>query len=173
VKEFTFDGESDVGSGNDIEATISTGYDKNAEDARPFINVLRAMDALEAVRRANQSFYDAFEQRDLDAMSDLWEHSERVTCTHPGWPTLRGWGKVASSFFALFSGSQRMQFLLTNEHVEVDGSVAWVSVDENLLGDQGGNTVAALNVFTYQAGGERWRLVCHHGSVVTAGIDVQ
>jgi ketosteroid isomerase-like protein len=126
----------------------------------------------EAVRAANQAFYDAFEQRDLDAMSDVWERSERATCTHPGWPTLRGWGKVASSFFALFSGSQHMQFLLTNEHVYVDGVVAWVSVDENLLGDQGGNTVAALNVFTYDEGLARWRLVCHHGSVVTAGIEV-
>jgi hypothetical protein len=130
------------------------------------------MEELEAVRLTNQSFYDAFEQRDLDAMSDLWEHSDRATCTHPGWPTLRGWGKVASSFFALFSGSQRMQFLLTNEHVEVAGPVAWVSVDENLLGDQGGNTVAALNVFTYDSDLARWRLVCHHGSVVTAGIEV-
>jgi ketosteroid isomerase-like protein len=152
--------------------TIPTGYDKNAEDACPFINVLSAMDDVEGVRQANQAFYDAFERRDLDAMSDLWEHSERVTCTHPGWPTLRGWGKVASSFFALFSGSQRMQFLLTNEHVEVAGSVAWVSVDENLLGDQGGNTVAALNVFIYNSVGDRWRLVCHHGSVVTAGLEV-
>jgi ketosteroid isomerase-like protein len=153
--------------------TIPTRYDKNAEDAFPFVIVPSAMDDLEGVRQANQSFYDAFERRDLDAMSDLWEHSERATCTHPGWPTLRGWGKVASSFFALFSGSQRMQFLLTNEHVEVAGSVAWVSVDENLLGDQGGNTVAALNLFTYDLIGDRWRLVCHHGSVVTAGLEGQ
>ena len=131
------------------------------------------MGAVDDVRAANQAFYDAFEQRDLDAMSDAWERSDRATCTHPGWPTLRGWGKVAASFFTLFSGSQRLQFLLTNEHIEVCGAVAWVSVDENLLGDQGGNTVAALNVFSYDDDRARWRLVCHHGSVVTAGIEVE
>ena len=130
------------------------------------------MPTSDGVRDANQAFYDAFEKRDLDAMSDVWERSDRAICTHPGWPTLRGWGKIASSFFALFSGSNRLQFLLTNEHIEVDGSMAWVSVDENLLGDQGGNTVAALNVFSYDDAGQRWRLVCHHGSVVTAGIEV-
>ena len=120
------------------------------------------------VRVANQAFYDAFEKRDLDAMSDVWERSERAICTHPGWPTLRGWGKIASSFFALFSGSNRLQFLLTNEHIEMVGSVAWVSVDENLLGDQGGATVAALNVFRYSPGLDRWLVVAHHGSVVSA-----
>ena len=69
---------------------------------------------------------------------------------------------------------QRMQFLLTNEHIEVSGEVAWVTVDENLLGDQGGNTVAAVNGCAYDAEEARWRIVCHHGSVVvTAGIEVE
>ena len=45
---------------------------------------------LEAVLEANQAFYDAFEAHDIDAMSDLWEHTDRVACTHPGWGTLRG-----------------------------------------------------------------------------------
>ena len=47
---------------------------------------------------ANEAFYEAFEHRDLDAMSDLWERSERALCTHPGWSTLHGWGPIASSF---------------------------------------------------------------------------
>ena len=103
-------------------------------------------------------------------MSALWEHSDRVACTHPGWATLRGWGAVASSFFALFQSSQSLQFILTEEHVHVEDGVAWVSVDENLLGDQGGSTVAAVNVFVRDAGGGGWRMVCHHGSVVTGPV---
>ncbi len=100
-------------------------------------------------------------------MSDLWEHSERVLCTHPGWATLRGWPAVASSFFALFQGQGQLQFLLTGEHVEVAGEMAWVSVEENLLGDHGGATVAALNLFTREGGGG-WRVLAHHGSSVVA-----
>ena len=46
--------------------------------------------------------------------------------------------------------------------------VAWVTVDENLLGDQGGSTVAAVNVFVRDAAGGGWRLVCHHGSLVSS-----
>lgn len=118
-----------------------------------------------AVRATNQAFYEAFESRDLDAMSDCWEHSDRVVCTHPGWRTLRGWGAVSGSWFALFGGPSPLQFILTDEVVAVAGDTAWVSVDENLISaEMGGGTVAALNVLV-RAGG-RWRLVAHHGSPV-------
>ncbi len=117
-----------------------------------------------AVRAANQSFYDAFEARDLDAMSDVWEHTDRVTCTHPGWRTLHGWGAVSGSWFALFGGPSPLQFILTNDVVSVVGDAAWVTVDENLISADGGGTVAAVNLFVRT--GPRWRLVAHHGSAV-------
>ena len=130
-----------------------------ADDAAP----ARSDDA-RAVQAANRAFYDAFEDRDLDAMSDIWEHSDRVVCTHPGWRTLHGWGAVSGSWFALFRGPSPLQFILTQEVVAVAGDSAWVSVDENLIGPDGGGTVAALNVFVRT--GERWRMVAHHGAPV-------
>lgn len=125
-----------------------------------------AIDDTAAVLTANERFYQAFEGRDLDAMSDLWERSERVVCTHPGWATLRGWGAIAASFMALFQSGQALQFILTDLHAEVVEGLAWVSLDENLLGDQGGATVAALNLFARAADGS-WRMVGHHGSPVS------
>jgi ketosteroid isomerase-like protein len=122
----------------------------------------------EAILALNRQYYEAFEAKDLDAMSDLWERSDRALCTHPGWATLEGWGAVASSFFALFQGGQQLQFLLTREKVTVVGDTAWVSLDENLLGDQGGVTVATVNIFLRDPSSRRWRIVCHHGSVVQA-----
>lgn len=115
---------------------------------------------------ANRRFYEAFESRDLDAMSDLWEHSDRVLCTHPGWSTLRGWAGVTASFFALFQGEQRIQFILTEARAELAGDTAWVAVDENILSDTAGGTAAAVNVFVRDGGG--WRMVVHHASVVAA-----
>lgn len=117
-----------------------------------------------AVRAANRAFYDAFEARDLDAMSDVWEHADRVSCTHPGWRTLHGWGAVSGSWFALFGGPSLLQFILTNEQVSVAGDTAWVTVDENLISLDGGGTVAAMNLFV--RAGDRWRCVAHHGSAV-------
>lgn len=118
----------------------------------------------EAVLRANRAFYEAFEARDMDAMSDVWEHTARVTCTHPGWARLQGWGQVAASFLAIFQGPQPIQFILTNERVEVTGTTAWVSIDENILGEEAGATATALNLFAL--GPDGWKMVVHHSSQV-------
>ena len=120
----------------------------------------------DAVAAANRAFYAAFEACDLDAMSKLWEHSDRIVCTHPGWASLRGWAQVAASFFALFQSSQNLQFILTKEAAEVAGDTAWVSVDENILQGSNATTVSAFNLFVRGDAGE-WLLVAHHASPVS------
>lgn len=119
---------------------------------------------------ANRAFYDAFEARDLDAMSDLWFHDDRVVCVHPGWTSLRGWGQVAASWAAMFAGPQELQFIVTAEHVVVTGDAAWVSCDENLLTFGASGTVNALNVFERDID-RNWRLVAHHGAPVLESTD--
>jgi ketosteroid isomerase-like protein len=116
-----------------------------------------------AVLALHERFYAAFEAADLDAMSDLWEHSDRVSCVHPGWAILRGWSAVASSWAALFQSPERLQFILTNQQTVVVGDAAWVTVDENIIGAESG-TVASLNLFARTDG--EWRMVGHHGSAV-------
>lgn len=123
-----------------------------------------AIDDIDDVLRANRSFYEAFEARDLGAMSDVWEHSDRVVCTHPGWSRLEGWGAVSASFYALFDGSAPIQFILTAEKAEIVADTAWVSVDENILGEDAGSTAAAVNLFVRN--GDGWRMVLHHSSQV-------
>lgn len=97
-------------------------------------------------------------------MSDVWEHTDRVSCGHPGWEVLLGWSRVAASWAALFSSGDTLQFILTNAQVHVHGDMAWVTVDENILAGPGGSTVASINVFVRSGGG--WLMVAHHGSVV-------
>ncbi|WP_426573276.1 nuclear transport factor 2 family protein [Aquihabitans sp. McL0605] len=111
---------------------------------------------------ANAAFYAAFEDRDLDAMSEVWLHEDHVACTHPGWASLRGWPAVAASWFALFQGDHPMQFILTNVAATVRGDTGWVSLDENLIAGPQAQTVAAVNLFERVDG--RWRLVLHLGS---------
>jgi ketosteroid isomerase-like protein len=111
---------------------------------------------------ANAAFYAAFEQRDLDAMSEVWLHEDHVVCTHPGWASLHGWAAVAASWFALFQGDGSMQFILTKVTATVRGDLGWVTVDENLISGAQAQTVAAVNLFERHDG--RWKLVLHVGS---------
>lgn len=124
------------------------------------------------MRGANAGFYAAFEARDLDAMAEVWERSDRVVVTHPGWPTLHGWARVAGSWEAIFRATPYIQFVLTDERVGVVGDAAWVTLDENILqstapadaDELSGARVAATNVFVRDR--DRWRMVLHHGSPV-------
>ena len=121
------------------------------------------MDA-DDVMAANQAFYDAHEQRDLAAMAAVWDNSDRAVCVHPGWPILRGWLAVEESWRGIFGGPGRNQFIVTNDVVAVDGDLAWVTLDENLVDVAATGTIAATNLFARTASG--WKLVLHHGSPV-------
>jgi ketosteroid isomerase-like protein len=131
------------------------------------------------VLEANRNFYAAFEARDLEAMGQVWERSDRATVTHPGWPTLRSWPAVAESWRRIFDHTPYIQFFLTDEAVMVAGDAAWVTLYENILqevpgvrggpGSEGQQSlgdarVAATNVFVRTGGA--WRMVVHHGSPV-------
>ena len=132
----------------------------------PYARPMDDRDDLDELLAANRSFYDAFEARDLDAMSDVWEHSDRVSCTHPGWATLHGWAAVGGSWFALFTGEQRLQFIVTGARAVVVGDAGWVTCDENILSADTSGTVAAINLFTRSA--DRWHMLVHHGAPVVS-----
>jgi len=116
------------------------------------------------VLAANDAFYEAHEQRDLAAMSSVWEHSDRVVCIHPGWPILRTWPAVEDSWRRIFSGPGRNQFIVTNLSTGGGTDVAWVTLDENLMQGSATGTVAATNMFALGDGG--WKMILHHGSPV-------
>jgi len=118
----------------------------------------------EDVLAVNQRFYDAHEQRDMEAMSDVWDHGDDTICVHPGWPILRTWTLVEESWKRIFAGPGRNQFILTNISATGSNDVVWVTLDENLMQDASTGTIAATNVFVRRNDG--WRIVLHHGSPV-------
>jgi ketosteroid isomerase-like protein len=130
----------------------------------------------DAVRAVNSAFYAALETRDLDAMAEVWEHSDRIVVTHPGWPMLRGWARVAGSWDAIFRNTGYIQFVLTDEQTTVVGDTAWVTLDENILQSAGsdepavelsGSKATSVNVYVRDRDDDRWRMVVHHASPVS------
>jgi ketosteroid isomerase-like protein len=127
--------------------------------------MIERSDSEQLVSAANAAYYAAFEHQDVAAMAALWENSARAACTHPGWPTIHTTPPILDSYHAIFSGPQTLQFILTNERINIDGDLAYVTVDENLV-DQGANAsaTAALNVFARH--GDAWRMIVHHASPI-------
>ncbi len=101
-------------------------------------------------------------------MAMVWELSDRVVCTHPGWTTLHGWPQVGASWRAIFNNAP-LQFIVTNHHVIIEGAMAVVANDENLIDVRGGGgTVAAVNAFVHHVDG--WRMIAHHASSVARTV---
>jgi len=126
------------------------------------------MDDRGAVLNANTAFYHAFESLDLARMEGVWLQNASISCTHPGWHLLVGWGPVMASWLRIFTNSEVMKFTITDAHAEVVGDLAWVVCTENLESTHGTETVSArlqaTNVFRRSEG--RWWLVHHHASTV-------
>ena len=120
------------------------------------------------VRRANESFYRAFESLEAARMGEVWLHSARVQCTHPGWRRLVGYAAVMESWERIFENTFEMSFDLTSVEISVAGDLAWVVCTENITSRTydgiSHSQVEAANVFERHDG--RWRMVLHHGSPV-------
>ena len=73
---------------------------------------------------ANQAFYDAHETPRHRCDAAVWEHSDRVVCTHPGLADAADVAAVEDSWRRILGGPGRNQFILTNEAVTIHGDVA-------------------------------------------------
>ena len=127
------------------------------------------------VEAANTALYEALESADVDRMAGVWDDEEpdALVCVHPGWPMLRGRGRVLRSFSAIMANTPYIQFFLTDVQVAVTGDTAVVTCTENILTavSQEGSSgqVMATNVFVRRPDG--WRLQVHHGSPVLGTLE--
>ena len=123
---------------------------------------------IEAVKAANQRFYDAFGALDMGMMEAAWEPSSRALCVHPGWAPLVAWEPVRDSWQRIFDNTSLMHFNLRYVNVAVEGDCAWVTCVENittvLQGQAGNFAVLATNIFVRTSQG--WRITAHHASPV-------
>ena len=128
------------------------------------------MDEHKAVLAANRAFYHAFETLEMGEMEKRWLQESYITCVHPGWPLLGGWGPVMASCERIFAHTESMRFTLSDVRVEVVGDLAWVVLIENFesSGTGGGSRsqVLSTNIFEKRTGA--WLMVHHHGSPIFA-----
>jgi len=121
------------------------------------------------ILKANDAFYEAFENLDLKKMEAVWLHEGYVQCIHPGWGLIRGWGAVMSSWKRIFENTQEIHFMLTEVKTEIQDKLAWVTLCENITSQVGEEVVSGIVIATnlFEKRGEEWLLILHHGSTVS------
>lgn len=116
----------------------------------------------EAILFANEAFYQAFRDRDMDAMEDLWSEREDVTCIHPGWPLLLNRKDVLQSWMSILANPESPAVQSDNAVVRQAGDMAYVTCYERI----DDNVLVATNVFVRD--GRRWRMMHHQAGPTSA-----
>jgi len=112
-----------------------------------------------AVLFANEAFYQAFAERDLEAMDTVWSRGETVSCVHPGWHPLAGRDAVMESWRTILSDPAAPDIACRNASAYLLGDVAYVLCHEALES----GFLIATNVFVREGG--PWKMVHHQAGM--------
>lgn len=128
------------------------------------------MDERQAVAAANEVFYRAFETLEIKEMEKVWLRASHIKCVHPGWPLLRGWGPIMTSWERIFANTFGMRFTLSDIYIEVSGSLGWVVLIEELesRGYEGVSRSEILTTNLFEKRDGLWFIVHHHASPILA-----
>ena len=109
----------------------------------------------EMVSRANDAFYDAYEDGNIKAMKEVWGTDAHVKCSHPGRRFANGHDEVMKSWRDLFQVQElhfRGKIHVSEIRINSAGNCAWVTCTETWDQGQGEEIlrVAVLNIFRLQ-----------------------
>ena len=113
---------------------------------------------------AEDAFYEAFAQQDVEAMMQVWAQDRSIFCIHPGGPLLAGREEVAESWKQIFQAEMPFHFEREYHYRdEISGQFAISHLTETLyLRHHVVGIVLATNV--YSGTDEGWRMILHHAS---------
>lgn len=124
------------------------------------------MSTAEDVIATNQSFYEAFERMDVEAMGLIWSKEPNVICIHPGRVALKGWDQIRFSWDQIFRNTRQLEVAANVISTEVRGNVAFVVLIENLVQVVPERRMEVqgmvTNIFEYD--GSNWFLIHRHAS---------
>lgn len=111
------------------------------------------------------TFYAAFADCDMDAMSAVWS-TENVLCIHPGAPPVTGREAILRSWSGILEAAGRPSIkVVLLSRLEHDGLAVHV-VEEHITDPTDPTrTLKVLATNVYRREGDGWRIVEHHASV--------
>ena len=111
-----------------------------------------------AVLFANDAFYVAFMNHDIEAMDDLWARIPTISCIHPGWNHFLGRDLVIESWDSILANHDGPSFTLEGAMASIYNDMAVVICYEVFRTA----TLVATNVFVHEEG--FWRIMHHQAS---------
>lgn len=111
------------------------------------------------------AFYEAMQNRNLDAFMACWADEDDIVCVHPGGPRLVGHEAIRASFEALFDAGAIQARPESVRRISALASVIHNVVERvRIQAPDGEQEALILATNVYHRTAQGWRLVLHHAS---------
>jgi uncharacterized protein (TIGR02246 family) len=113
---------------------------------------------------AEDAYYDAIDEQDIEILMTVWEESEEVLCLLPMMPAQRGRDAIRQCWQPFLQGEMQLDIEIQHLSWIEHGDIAIHLVEERVKvpGQAEPQPVYASNVF--RKGAEGWRLLMHQNS---------
>ncbi|HET7922574.1 MAG TPA: nuclear transport factor 2 family protein [Gammaproteobacteria bacterium] len=116
---------------------------------------------------AENAFYTAFANSDLEAMMSVWLPSEAITCIHPVGPRITGHKAVRVAWNEMFRNNAGLRFRLADVVRTQDALLAIHVLHEFItVPGEAAERAPAIATNIYQLTKEGWRMILHHASPI-------
>ena len=123
-------------------------------------------------KQVEESFYQAFCDRDINLMKKVWDKSDRVICIHPGSSRIYSFELIIASWQQIFSAQEALSIEITEPVYIIEESTAIHYVKENLsINGKKVGSVFATNIYHQTENG--WRMIGHHASQAFTGTEFE
>ncbi|MGD2116753.1 MAG: nuclear transport factor 2 family protein [Chromatiales bacterium] len=123
------------------------------------------MSQFDDAQAAEDAYYDAFDEHDIDAMMAVWADTDETVCLLPMLPAIKGRAAIRQAFEPLLGGDSQFEIQVKHLHWIEHGDLAIHLVEESINAPGMHNqSVYATNI--YQKDGSGWRMTMHQNSPV-------
>lgn len=124
-------------------------------------------EALTGPLRALSEFYQAFNNRDLEAMSGNWAQLDEISMDNPLGGIKRGWDDIRPVYERIFSGPARVYVEFYDYTIHERGELFYAVGRERGSYSRGDSslTLAIRTTRIFRLIQGRWQQVHHHGSI--------
>jgi len=113
--------------------------------------------------QAEEEFYAAFEQANIDMMMSVWSTQQNISCIHPGGPRLDGLERIRESWLDIFEHEQNIEFEIKHKNIILEQNIAIHHVIEAIsVSGKLQSELITTNIYHQTAKG--WHLILHHAS---------
>lgn len=115
---------------------------------------------------AESAFYVAIEQKDIDAMLNVWLDSEYIICIHPMETRLQGKEAVFKSWKQIFTSNTALRFHIKNVDRQISKKLAVHTLHEYIISSsESEETTIIETTNAYKLAEDGWRMILHHASI--------